>query len=533
MKKWIPEIAIIIIALVLRVLSLFSVMPSMTEARIMLFSSQPVENIWNLYHIGAEKYFCGTVWSLFLNKLLSEMGGLATMRLFSVIAGIFSIIVFYFLARRLFGVSAARFSTFFLAVAPAHVIISRTASPHSFSFLLTIVALFYFYKFFEKDISTPEIVFFSTTIITGCFFNYLTLFLIIPANILFFVFKKKEEKDYYWWLPLQAILIFAVWLWWKKWTVGYFSLSTAPTFTGDMTASGVIVKEGLFNLQIKLLFVEKYIQFLYHIGGFFSGSHLSNGWSVLGVLLIPIVYHYFPFLGFREYEGGYSKRLFVFIHVSVFLGLATLLSFTSENLQLILLPAACILYIIMGHGAAKFGSLKAKVLLFAMALTMMFGYAPTVIRVEKGRSDWNAVATVTNGTYAPTAPVVFIDGWMDAPFLVLHPEMADRVWGLFSNFDMEFLLAGDLRQDKILPFFKGRVDSYPPYEMVRMLTDYPELWVVRSVATGVEKSKQVQEYLNWLTGNTELIYEEDLGNEVVVTLLKYKPGDNSVKSTYY
>lgn len=533
MKKWIPEIVIILTAAVLRTAGLLSAVPGMSEARIRIFSSQTNSEIWRLYSIGADKYFGGTILCIYLNKVLGMLGGPAAMRLFCAMAGILSVAIFYFMARRIFGASAARFAGFFLAVAPAHIIISRSISPSSVSFLLTILALFYFYKFYEGTITGSEKAFFALSIIAGCFYNYMTLFLIIPVNIIFFGFMKKEEKDFYWWIPLQALLCFALWLWWKKWTAGYFSLSTSPTFTGDMSAQGHIVKEGLFNLQVKLLFIEKYINFIYNIGGYYPGAGLANGWSIFGIVLIPIVYHYFPFLGFREYEGGYKKRLFIFFFASVFISVATVFSFLNESLPYVLLPAACMLFLIMGHGASKFGSLKSKALISLMIVTVLFGFAVPSLKMEKQRPNWDAAAEVVSGKMGQGAPIVFIDGWMDAPFLVTHPDLAGRTSGFFSNFDMEFLMAGQMRQDEILPFFNGKVDSYPPYQLAKLLTDNPEVWIVRSVATGVEKTKHVLEYINWMKGNTELIYEEDLGGDVAISLVRFKPNTSAPKTTYF
>ncbi|MGB9613002.1 MAG: glycosyltransferase family 39 protein [Candidatus Margulisiibacteriota bacterium] len=129
------------------------------------------------------------------------------LRLFSILIGIGSILIFYCLAKRFFEEQAGLLGTFLLAISPLAVMYSQEIRMYGFVLLLSILSSLYFWKLLDRKrsmIILGYLVFTTLLILTHVFAS-----LLLFSQFLFLIFDywKKRDKVRFQTIILSQILI--------------------------------------------------------------------------------------------------------------------------------------------------------------------------------------------------------------------------------------------------------------------------------------------------------------------------------------
>ncbi|MFA6448297.1 MAG: glycosyltransferase family 39 protein [bacterium] len=528
--SFLPELAALALAAALRAPGLGEATLTASETRIWMFAGDSWGHLLRLFRLAADPNtgtFFPYVW--FLKLWLRWGDSEAWLRLPSLLAGMIAVVMVYFFARRVFGRWAGVIAAILFAAAPYNVAASRTVSATSIGVALFVIGLYLFYLIFEGDRRPVIIASFAAVTLVGVNFGFHAALLILPMNVLFFGFAKDRMKSIWWWIPLNLALIGCALYWEPRWAATFFVKPPTWESARNQSIYGFIPKESIAYLQLRLLFIEKYFKILFTLGGFYFNSLLVNGWSFLGVIILVVSYHYFPFLGFREYEGGYRPRVFAFITLALTLALAGLFSMTQLQLWEVLLPAAAVLYAVAAHGAVKHTGWRGKTLLALMILSMVLGFVPMQRAEEKSRPDWREAAAFLESDPERLSPIVLIDGGEDTlPLFYYGRPFLSRLVSLMPDIDLKIIGKDKFRQDEFLPVIKGTVDTRPPEGIMNLFKLYPRVWIVKKGAGLPEKPRWAREYAIWLQKFAVVVKEKKIegGLRIENRRAKDKPADD-------
>ena len=144
-----------------------------------------------------------SVFSIFMSNLVKEE---FMLRLPSVIAGIISVLLIYYLGKELFGRRVGLISAFILAISPFHIYYSQEFRMYSFISLFTILTVFFLRRFTQSGklrFLLGYVIFHSLNI-----YFHITTVLILLAEIIFFLFYKRKYLHLFKkWLIGQLIII--------------------------------------------------------------------------------------------------------------------------------------------------------------------------------------------------------------------------------------------------------------------------------------------------------------------------------------
>jgi hypothetical protein len=519
--KWLPEAFVLALAAVVRLPALGGPPLTVSETRIWMFARDGWAHLWLLFGLGAD-FNTGTVFPyLWLLKFCMKLFGTteAWLRAPSAAAGLATVIVLYFFARRVFGRWAAVIAAALLAAAPYHVAASRTAGPAAIGILLCALGLLLFHRIYEGRRDAATVAGFAAVMLIGVNFSFYSALLLLPMNILFIGFARDRTKALWWWIPLNAALIGCVVFWEPRLAATFFSRPPAWAATEEQALHDLVPNESIVGLKTQLIFLEKYYLFVFTLGGFyFSGEWLANGWSVIGWIAVAVSCHYFPYLGFREYEGGYRARVFAFIMLGAMLGVAALLSFTAAPAWETLLPAVLIFLPVIGNGAARFSGWRGKSLLAVLLLSTVFGFVPMQREEEQARPDWRSAARFLETAPGGRETVVLTDGGAATlPLFYYGGKLGNRIVSLMPDIDLETIggrSGGEsrFRQEEVLPVIRGTVDSRPPDGLANLFSANDRLWIVRRGADLPENPRWAREYAIWIIGAADVILEKKVDN---------------------
>jgi len=524
-KGWLPELGLMAVAAMLSAPGLGSAPFSFGEARIHLFATDSWSHLARLFSIGADMHI-GTFFPyVFLMKLWSGAGDTEfVMRLPSLAAGLASTVVVYFFVRRLFGRWAALIAALMFTIAPYHIMASRTLGANSIGVFLFVLGLYFFHRIYEGERGAWVVAGFAVVMLGGVNFGFYSALLLVPMNVLFIGFGKERVKSLWWWVPLNLILFACAVYWSRRWSASFFVPQSAWAAVETPPIYGFVPDESFVFLKLRLMFLEKYVGFLYTLGGLYMGKAFANGWSVMGCILIPIAYHYFPFLGFREYEDGYRARVFVFIVLVLIIGMAAWASLTAAPLWELLLPASVLFYAAAGNGAARFAGWRSRAMLAVMLLSVIFGFIPMQRADERGRPDWRAAASLFEASPSDTRPIVFIDGSVSLPFLYYGRRFQSRVVSLSPDFDMKIMGPDRYRQEEVMREMKLTIDPHAPDGIALLFANSPELWVIRKGEKLPEAPQWAREYAIWIQKYAALIQDAPIGGDFRIQLYRLKSG---------
>jgi hypothetical protein len=144
-----------------------------------------------------------SIFSIFMSSFFKDE---FMLRLSSVIAGIISIFLIYYLGKELFGRRAGLISAFILAISPFHIYYSQEFRMYTFVSLFTILTVFFLKKFIQNgkcSFLLGYVIFHTLNI-----YFHITTILILLAEITFFLFYRKKYLHLLRnWLIAQLIII--------------------------------------------------------------------------------------------------------------------------------------------------------------------------------------------------------------------------------------------------------------------------------------------------------------------------------------
>ncbi len=229
--------------------------------------------------------------------------------------GALSVVIVYFLGKRLFNSKVGIYSALFFAFLPLHISFSGKILTDVFSTFFILIALFCFWKGYEEGDKKNKL-FFGFFLALSVLSRYTALW-IIPPLFFYLIIKYKSIN-----------------------------------FLKDKHLWGSV---GIFLLILLPWFIYSYFAYGNPLGAFIHGSKVASYWggvqpwyfffqqgmqifSVVGILLIfSLIY----FLMKKEFKR--KEVYFLLLFVSLFLFMAILMPHKEERFLLPILPAICIL----------------------------------------------------------------------------------------------------------------------------------------------------------------------------------------------
>ena len=137
---------------------------------------------------------------------------LFSIRLFSVVCGIISIICAFFITCILFGRMAGLFSALFIAVSPFAVFYSREARHYSLILAITLLSNYFLIKFQKEDRKVFLIGFIIATAL-GLYIHYFYTFVLL-AQVIYFLLRKftPEKKNTFYVAFSISLLLYLPWI---------------------------------------------------------------------------------------------------------------------------------------------------------------------------------------------------------------------------------------------------------------------------------------------------------------------------------
>lgn len=541
--RWMPEVLIAALAVALRAPGLGRAPLSVTEARVWLFTADNWQHLWRLFQIQADRDTGSLFTYIAALKFWSGFGsGEAWLRLPSLLAGLAALVFVYLFARQIFGRAAGCVAALMMAVSPYHIMTCRMAGANAIGFLFFVIVLYLFARVFEGENRGWTALSFAVAAIAGVNYGFHTALLILPMNVLYLGFGRERVRGLWWWIPLNAALIGSVMYWLPRWSATFF-IPSSNFAVNEIFPKEIMANDTFLMLRTRMILVEKYIQIIYGLGGAYFYQRLADGWSVLGAVLLPVVYHYLPFIGLREYEGGYRPRVFGFIMIALLIAAAAGLSLTTLPLWETLLPCSVVFYALAANGAVRFSGWRAKTLLALMFFCVVFGFVRSERLEERSRPDWRRAASEIAADPSG-APAAFLDGSISPPLFYYGQNIRNRIFALTPNIDMKPIGNGLYCQDEVLPVLKFTVDPYPPDGIAKLFipggsalpggmifvqpVQPPEVWVIRVGAEYPENPRWAREYAIWLNGYAVKIKEESITPAIRIGSKRKRsvPGDD-------
>ncbi len=185
-------------------------------------------------------------------------------RLPFVFASTLSVLVFYFVAKRIFGRGAAYYSTVVYAFAGLNVAFGRTAQYQSFLFLFGLLAVLFVFLAKEKN-SRKYLLGASIFWVLSVYSHYDGVFFIVPALFLYCDNRKKTALFTKLFILPAVLLLLPFYL--PYVLKGYFGVNTINYVSRRMSGSGFLPNSSLYTM---LVYNPLYLFFIMSLPGLFS-----------------------------------------------------------------------------------------------------------------------------------------------------------------------------------------------------------------------------------------------------------------------
>ncbi|MBD3203440.1 hypothetical protein GF327_04040 [Candidatus Woesearchaeota archaeon] len=153
-----------------------------------------------------------------LLKMFCDLFGYSEiyMRLPSVLIGTLSIILIYILGKNLFETSTGLLASFLFSLSPYSIYFSQMARSYSFIIMLSLISFIIFIEILlKRNFSNKIIIFYFFFNLLLAYTHYLSVLIIIPANVLMVIYHKKLYKRFFFgqfvfFLALLPFMIFLI-----------------------------------------------------------------------------------------------------------------------------------------------------------------------------------------------------------------------------------------------------------------------------------------------------------------------------------
>jgi uncharacterized membrane protein len=136
-----------------------------------------------------------------------------TLRMLSVIFGVFSIPIIFLVGKRLHSTQVGIIASLMLALSPLHVYYSQETRMYAFSMLVNLLLFFSVIEFHKSGSCTSKTLYVLSSLL-GLYTHYYFALSFITANLLIILLNVRKQKKIINWLLLQSIIIilFLPWL---------------------------------------------------------------------------------------------------------------------------------------------------------------------------------------------------------------------------------------------------------------------------------------------------------------------------------
>lgn len=287
------------------------------------------------------------VFSIFMSSLIKDE---FMLRLSSVIAGIISVLLIYYLGKILFSRKVGLISAFILAISPFHIYYSQEFRMYSFISLFTILTVF-FLKRFTQSGKRHFLLGYVITHTLNIYFHITTV-LILLAEIIFFLFyRKKYQHLLKNWLIGQLIIILLLipeilflimylrhHQWMKSFSItvstvselGFISIKV-PFFTLKNFAVG-------YNASMPIYLFSTLLFFIFVIWGIIKAKKKEELNLCLCCLFIPLAIMY------AGQKFLYADRYLIPSSIFLYLTLSNGIAFLKRNLVIFILILVSVFY---------------------------------------------------------------------------------------------------------------------------------------------------------------------------------------------
>jgi len=288
-------ILILLVGFLLRIYNLSSESVSFDEVNTIIFTKH-----LNLDHGNPPFYY------IFLNYWTDLFGDSEfSIRFPSVIFGLLSILVLYYLASSLFNKRIALLSVIILAVNPFHIFFSQQARMYSLFTLFSLLSLFYFFKILKEGRKTNMILYLVFNVL-NLYTYYFAIFVLVVECLYFTLFHKdfkSKSKDF----MLTNLFIFIL-----------FSPQLIKIYNGFLSKTsefdwGFNPSQYFFSIFSSFLgwnILFTMIVFLLFIFGLLRIKNIDKKLNIFGIfyVLFPLVIGFF-----LSFKMVIMSRYFIFI----------------------------------------------------------------------------------------------------------------------------------------------------------------------------------------------------------------------------
>ena len=197
------------------------------------------------------------VYDLFMHFWIRIFGiSEVAMRLPSIIFGILSVLVIFYLGKELYNEETGLFSAFLLGISQFFISYMQEARSYSLLVLLSLLSCYLFIRFLKEKNNTVGLVY-AVTIFIGLYVHYFMIFVIIVQNIFFVLSYKRFEPSIKKWFLIQTMVMILFSIWFLRIVLPNMVLENAPSIEW-IQRPDIISVENLFNLfigNIKISFI--------------------------------------------------------------------------------------------------------------------------------------------------------------------------------------------------------------------------------------------------------------------------------------
>jgi len=182
----------------------------------------------NVFFLGNKEYH-GIFFVALVKGWMAIGSGDSFLRFFSVIWGVLSIIVIYYLGKLIFSKRVGILSALFLSISPLHIYYSQELTCYSLSVFLALSSSYYFLKILRNPSRTPTVLYVLSTV---CFIytHPMNLMFVLTQNIFFCMFYYKDKNLRKKWIYLELIIFLFALPWLIIVIIGFLRYSQSDAF---------------------------------------------------------------------------------------------------------------------------------------------------------------------------------------------------------------------------------------------------------------------------------------------------------------
>lgn len=262
-----------------------------------------------------------------------------TTRLPFVVAGVLSVVIFYFLVRTLFGTQVALYSGYLFSLSGFNIAFSRTVQYQSFLILFGLLAIYFMLLFYQKR---NRAFLFLSSISMGLTFlsHYDAVFFLLPTIVILGLHVKDTKKFSAVLLFILPLVLMLLPFYFPYTSQGYFAQNTQNYLTKRIVGNEYLPSNSIYTFKIYNPFYIMFGLLLFCLLG------LAGGFSWKKLLLV--LWFALPFTVFELFflnPGTHIHNYLIPLMVLVGLGLVHLSKYFVAALIAALFIIQTIIYI--------------------------------------------------------------------------------------------------------------------------------------------------------------------------------------------